>query len=133
MSTHTDTDTARGTVRTVPSAPTPGPWRLRENNRLVVGNSDKLDTPIAVVDMTSIVAEEAQANARLIAAAPDLLAALKEVASMIEAYHEVPPTRANMVRAAIARAEGRAVIHWRQLTPNAPKYVSGQRPIKPTT
>jgi hypothetical protein len=46
-------------------------------------------------------------NARLIAAAPDMLAALKELLPLIEAFHDVPPTRARKLRAVINKAEGR--------------------------
>ena len=49
---------------------------------------------------------ETQANARLIAAAPDLLQALKDVLGIVRSVHEVPPTRATAAEAAIAKAEG---------------------------
>jgi hypothetical protein len=45
-------------------------------------------------------------DAMLISAAPELLAACKAVVGLIEAMHEVPPTRANMLRAAIRKSEG---------------------------
>ncbi|MDE2107144.1 MAG: hypothetical protein KGL39_58605 [Patescibacteria group bacterium] len=47
----------------------------------------------------------AEANARLIAAAPDLLASLKRAHEMLEQLGDLPAMRADMA-AAIARAEG---------------------------
>jgi hypothetical protein len=56
--------------------------------------------------------EEAWKNARLIAAAPELLAALKKALPIVDAYRKVSLgdgdlTAAN-IRAAIAKAEGKA-------------------------
>ena len=51
---------------------TPGPWR--EKDGLIVGNSNKLDTPIAMLNpATAVPFDELRPNARLIAAAPELL------------------------------------------------------------
>lgn len=90
------------------SKPTPGPWIIQddnenENSAIVVDSPTESNIIAGPCPRTN---DQGMANLRLIAAAPDLLTALKEVASMVEAYHEVPPTRANQVRAAIKKAEG---------------------------
>lgn len=80
-----------------PTDATPGPWRVEEGTTLVWGacNSDDLSTrgmgyPITECRITPSAswakgpsADEGEANARLIAAAPDLLEALK---AQIEAH-----------------------------------------------
>jgi len=53
---------------------TPGPWRVNAHD--ICAGSDAV---AGVYGTTGYAPEEAQANARLIAAAPDLLAALKDV------------------------------------------------------
>jgi len=93
---------------------TPGPWVVSDDG-LVTGRDGRVrfaGTPsIDIFDASewpSELATEAQANARLIAAAPDLLAALKELYG--HAYGAgIPSMRQPMLnaRAAIARAEGR--------------------------
>jgi hypothetical protein len=76
---------------------TPGPWQLSGpvlQSRTVRGCS-----------------EEARANARLIAAAPEMLAALKEIAAGRLDYEPDPEIYAERLRtvakAALAKAEGR--------------------------
>lgn len=59
------------------------PWRIQNRHRLTV--VDPLDRTICVVkDNPSIPVEERLANAHCIAAAPELLAALKEATLMLE-------------------------------------------------
>ena len=57
--------------------------------------------------------DEAEANARLIAAAPDLLVALQQALSLIDAYRRISggdgDLAAATVRAAIAKATGGAL------------------------
>jgi hypothetical protein len=84
---------------------TPGPWEISENE------AGELDICEEVGgDMLADLAKckNAQANSRLIAAAPDLLAALRGFhPSQIKTPGEL--TRAwEVARAAIAKAEGRA-------------------------
>jgi hypothetical protein len=55
---------------------TPGPWMV--DDRASTRIRDNADTTIASAGMASRILEESQANARLIAAAPDLYEALKE-------------------------------------------------------
>lgn len=50
---------------------------------------------------------EAEANARLIAAAPDLLAACKEIASFAQSWQPLSTGDIASVRAAIAKAEAK--------------------------
>ena len=60
-----------------------GPWRIQNRHRLTV--VDPLDRTICVVkDNPSIPVEERLANAHVISAAPELLAALKEAVFMLD-------------------------------------------------
>jgi hypothetical protein len=100
------------------SGPTPGPWELAPFN----GNEcDVLDVvsgyeelPGGRVSANWIAEcnlqegpEENLANARLIAAAPDLLQACKMVAGMAVGWEPLTPGDIAEVKAAIAKAEGR--------------------------
>ena len=92
---------------------TPGTWKFRTCytkgepvEYAVESTHPEHSGLIATVHITVDNDDEDYTNAKLIAAAPDLLAALKDLLSMAESVHEVPPTRANKARAAIAKAEG---------------------------
>lgn len=91
---------------------TPGPWVLGECRRMTVGGfgfpvADKDgNTPAFVASWRDNAAEEGSANARLIAAAPDMLAALKAAERWMSG-EGIATDALDMVRAAIARAEGR--------------------------
>lgn len=111
-------------------AHTPGPWRInpRAATRIVAGDDDT----IATAACQSNLLEQHAANARLIAAAPDMLAALKELLFVAEQSPCAPiepgmeceaeelcghPDCADIgciilkiaeARAAIAKAEGRS-------------------------
>lgn len=87
---------------------TPGPWRSCErgdysdyHGASVVIVSPVADMRVAVVHHHGT--SEADANASLIAAAPELLAALKEVVRISNRNHAAW----DKARAAIAKAEGR--------------------------
>jgi hypothetical protein len=95
---------------------TPGPWS-------VLSGLTDLDWPGIEGDSCSIVIigdegsdcgvqgatlEEAAANARLIAAAPDLLAALKALCAAYEACNGEDHPAYALARAAILKAEGAA-------------------------
>lgn len=98
---------------------TPGPWRWRttaEGKRFLRGSSE---VPIAVLITRD--SRPKEANARLIAAAPDMLAALKTIASpasIVDADDDdiacgdttvsivLTIEEFNAIRAAIAKAEG---------------------------
>lgn len=93
---------------------TPGPWAVRPNgaNSSPFGIEDAEQNHIAsaIFEMTNGI-EGARANARLIAAAPDMLAALKRLWELgQEPYPEVERETADALadaRNAIAKAEGR--------------------------
>lgn len=93
---------------------TPGPWRLRYGKRFEYDYLLKAgkDTPIAYWSNFKIrTKKESKANARLIAAAPDLLEALQEVLPMLEQLLMIrgepePGSIGHKARAAIAKAIG---------------------------
>ncbi len=82
-------------------AATPGPWRVLQDNcgggcnisingpkgPVVIARTVAVRSHLVLHGRASIEEEEAQANARLIAAAPDLLAALRDTLRMLEAAH----------------------------------------------
>lgn len=80
----------------------PPPWSYRDNTRWVV---DAAGDPIALVRLGAFPPDRVAATGRLIAAAPDLLAALRE---LIDSAGN-PPAE-TLVRAAeiVARATGAA-------------------------
>lgn len=91
---------------------TPGPWRW---NHFPDNESYLEDSHSASVIEGSIVTadnEEREANARLIAAAPDLLEAaryvIEDAVSDMPATARVTKISLDALRAAIAKAEGRA-------------------------
>lgn len=111
---------------------TPGPWRVSTtpSGDRVIGIGKRTGEGIADCGFGTwrVGGEEALANARLIAAAPDLLAAVKSALAFIEAdnlaceagtcigeittldLHTGEPRKIDLsaLRAAIAKAEGRA-------------------------
>lgn len=97
---------------------TPGPWRWDESwGAIVVDRPDmqRLICPMWTgcdrACMGRDVVDEDLANARLIAAAPDLLEALKsclpDLAHYVSKHGPGPDKRLDAARAAIAKAEGR--------------------------
>lgn len=88
---------------------TPGPWSVAETRH-------KYDTvirgpkgePIALALIAGYTKQEGAANARLIAAAPDLLRYLKEARRTLEMWKDVAPAVSLCadIDAAIARATG---------------------------
>jgi len=124
MNTHHDSITKK-------QAATPGPWQvigtaIFQNHTPVACLTDDQLSRIASVetrakfDPTDLLAPgsldpEAEANARLIASAPDLLHALRLALGQLEGCKPLSGVHASslradlqIVRAAIARAEGRA-------------------------
>jgi hypothetical protein len=79
---------------------TPGPWHVHEGQDYIVVLSDHTCTDEPLAEVSTL------ANARLIAAAPELLAIAKAVleSEQVETYS----TLAIVARAAIAKVEGRA-------------------------
>jgi hypothetical protein len=85
---------------------TPGPWQYHWGNQQTIlrVSTANWQTPIAhVYDGHGTQKEAGEANARLIAAAPELLESLKE---LVDAESESPMHRHAM--AVLAKAEGRA-------------------------
>ena len=92
---------------------TPGPWRIDQSYTYRVLNAEELN--VADCDSARVPKLQAQANARLIAAAPELLEALQRILA-----HEIRPGRKRrnhvdlfefdtiriIARAAIAKATG---------------------------
>ena len=107
---------------------TPGPWRVEDGTTLIWGNCNPDDHstrgmgyPIAKAMInpsgnwsTGPYADEGEANARLIAAAPELLAALKRLSGLYDGIYvkisddEMAACREAWAEAdtAIAKAEG---------------------------
>lgn len=91
---------------------TPGPWKIVT---ATVGVNETIfhDPPQVVCERGSFIADTDRRNARLIAAAPDLLEALEIIVDVLE--HPLPPHHVGYVaksalirraRAAIAKATG---------------------------
>jgi YD repeat-containing protein len=98
MNTHTHTHT-------------PGPWTIEiKGSRHFIDGADELT--VAYVDRAGVRERQTyEANARLIASAPELLAALKEMAEQFGHYCEHTEDAKEIetlikARAAIAKAEG---------------------------
>jgi hypothetical protein len=84
---------------------TPGPWELTQYGA-VVRKDGHGQTVVYTDNGESCI--NGEANARLIAAAPDLLAALEMVMDAAEDGGDMNDIDWDMIRAAIARAEGGA-------------------------
>lgn len=88
---------------------TPGPWNYSGPCEITGRYSIFHNGPLAYCADTTAKPGDGEANARLIAAAPDLLAALQNVAACFDAND--PDSMANAMadaRAAIAKATGGA-------------------------
>jgi hypothetical protein len=82
---------------------TPGPWQVGHFDSNMICDSDGANrgcSPIARVEGT---AAKRRANARLIAAAPDLLEALRP---LTKGVYWITDAQVKAARAAIAKAEG---------------------------
>ena len=97
------------------SAHTAGPWRVSDGSRVIWSNDSRVVAEIRGMFIQPMKPEtysqaETDANARLIAAAPDLLAALKALRASEEliddAYYDAYAEASVMAVAAIAKAEG---------------------------
>lgn len=88
--------------------PTPGPWSATPDG-FIAAPSDQMNDGYYIASTHGY--DERLANARLIASAPDLLAALKLVREMgwpETRQTEVPDRLLDVVDAAISKAEGRS-------------------------
>ena len=86
---------------------TPGPWYANQDCIEIDGPEGPRDVTLAVV----LQADNAAADARLIAAAPELLAALKELVAYDDGSNEPEDYGYELLqrcKAAIAKAEGRS-------------------------
>jgi hypothetical protein len=102
------------TTTPIPEAHTPGPWACHDKAAyglaITTGNiaAQNIASVQAYVGLTHT---QARANARLIAAAPDMLAQLQGWAALMDpASPDYDPAFApglDAIRAAIAKAEGR--------------------------
>lgn len=87
---------------------TPGPWRVSEKRGELIDIRHENNEPGAMsLNLAQVVArqswlKEAEANARLIAAAPELLEALQ----IICFFEDISSTQREIAEAAIAKATG---------------------------
>ena len=84
---------------------TPGPWHIGNGTRIIGANSQR----VAVCDNNAVT--QGMDNARLIAAAPDILGALIWVVQLFDQHDdcaniELTMSARNNARAAIAKAKG---------------------------
>lgn len=93
---------------------TPGPWTAHDLAGTPVNDPSVMSEKhcVATVWINDISRKQAGANARLTAAAPELLAALREMLSDYEEAYggqlDDEPTVMRQARAALAKAEGRS-------------------------
>ena len=93
---------------------TPGPWSLRmtgwQTNPAAIYSPRRPGAVACIPARTSVPLDEQSANARLIASAPDLLAALEQCLPIVDAYRRLSlgdgDLTANNARNAIAKAKG---------------------------
>lgn len=87
---------------------TPAPWEMGRANRPAFANNGIWAGGFVICDMCNdgYGEEEQLANARLIASAPELLDALKEIVRLGEGILE-PTRELDIARQAIAKAEGK--------------------------
>lgn len=86
---------------------TPGPWVI-DPCWDILGNTDDGNGMVCQITTDAVPRAEAEANARLIAAAPDMLAALRFLADQAERTPGPPIAGVYEAHAAIAKAEGRS-------------------------
>ena len=95
---------------------TSGPWivqtwnyqdRHRRNIPVIVTKSDAICELYNLLDWENDREPERLANARLIAAAPDLLQIAKDYVSLCQ-WHDIKGAALDLALASIAKAEGRA-------------------------
>lgn len=96
-----------------PATHTAGPWSVDYEGPAHLSIEDRAGRVLAFCNLQSEDGDEDEANARLIAAAPDLLAALREV-EMLSEHPDASRGNSKVhfvlhrARAAIAKTEGRA-------------------------
>jgi len=85
---------------------TPGPWYVGSKATVGPRSSDDDQSFGMVIPLADIYGDNRTANALLIAAAPELLAALQELLSESSDGIATSPLTRNKARAAIAKATG---------------------------
>jgi hypothetical protein len=87
--------------------PMPGPWHTLDTDRgiYIIGPSSSL---LAIVQPYHSNVVQNEANARLIASAPDLLEALQSLVANLAEGDFISETRIDAARAAITKATGEA-------------------------
>lgn len=89
---------------------TPGPWGYDPNGPAIIATTvpmwggDEGAPRLRVVDLTAAMGGNATADARLIAAAPDLLESLRLVLPLAERYLKSAPTHPDNAKLETARA-----------------------------
>jgi hypothetical protein len=83
---------------------TPGPWGVTTNNGIPAVGSDTEEGGL-ICDLLASNFSNMEANARLIAAAPEMLEALRT--ALVHLPGLVHPADVKQIRDAIAKAEGR--------------------------
>ena len=91
---------------------TPAPWRYHKSEHdhdfIITGSNENGGSVLPILGRTHNFPNNNEANARLIAAAPELLEALKQTLEAMEsAAFEIDDPRILIAREAIAKAEGR--------------------------
>lgn len=85
---------------------TPAPWLVDEVDCMVYGANNLRVADCTCDDQEEMTDDAMEANARLIAAAPELLEALERIANNGAPYDNCYEDLKNVARAAIAKAEG---------------------------
>ena len=85
---------------------TPGPWKAVKAAHGPIDILDSRGRDVVTVYGGGVETESQGANARLIAAAPDLLSTLREIAGNGDGTGRNPQLMVDAALAAIARAEG---------------------------
>ena len=88
---------------------TPGPWTIEDNGwngQFIYGDDDRVNGKRRFIAEVDLNYDEAEANARLIAAAPDLLEALFKLAKFYDSLGEPRGSCRVIADAAIAKATG---------------------------
>ena len=89
----------------------PGPWAFQEHGSLILdARTGSSQCAVAHVQVNTY-KDEGMHNARLIAAAPDLLSALVEAVDLIETISPMEGDTLRRARAAIAKAVGHNAVN----------------------
>ena len=92
---------------------TPGPWEISRGVHAYPFSIESESKTIGFIKLQTGLQEVTEANARLIASAPDLLEACKEILNLLEAEMPIWYLRYhyNVLSSAIAKATGNTATH----------------------